>query len=396
MKKVLVIGAGFLQTYVIKRAKELGYYTYTVDGSASAPGFQYADEYAVINIVDQDACLSYAQGKQVDGVLTAATDYGVLTASHIAKMMNLSGINYDIARVIKNKYQVRKALFEAHADDTEQAYEVSCEEDVETVQTNVKLPVMVKPCDGSGSRGASKVECVEDFAPACREAMNCSLTHRAVVESFIVGREYGAESFVYDGKVYVMAVMQKWMTETPHYAELGHSIPSCLDAKTEQHIKECVENAIRALGINFGSVNMDLLLSEDGSVHIIDIGARMGGNLIGSNIIPAGTGIDYIGNMLRAAVGDEVNMKPIHEPRYVVTRLLALTPGTVKALPNFEQIEKDLNVEIHHHLNIGDEVHEYHTNLDGCGYVVSAADEYDIALKNAVAALERIDKEIVR
>ena len=54
-KKVLVIGAGFLQTYVIKRAKELGYYTYAVDGSASASGFQYADEYAVINIVDQNS-----------------------------------------------------------------------------------------------------------------------------------------------------------------------------------------------------------------------------------------------------------------------------------------------------------------------------------------------------
>lgn len=396
MKKVLVIGAGFLQTYVIKRAKELGYYTYAVDGSASAPGFQYADEYAVINIVDQDACLAYAQEKQVNGVLTAATDYGVLTTSHIAKMMNLPGINYDVAKVIKNKYQVRKALFEAHADDTEQAYEVSSEEDIESVQGNVKYPVMVKPCDGSGSRGASKVDCIEDFASACREAMNCSLTHKAVVESFIVGKEYGAESFVYDGKVYVMAVMQKWMTEAPYYAELGHSIPSCLDAKTEQHIKECVERAIRALGINFGSVNMDLLLSEDRSVHIIDIGARMGGNLIGSNIIPVGTGIDYIGNMLRAAVVDEVDMNPMNEPRCVVTRLLALTPGTVKGLPDFEQIEKDLNVEIHHHLSMDDEIREYHTNLDGCGYVVAVSDDYEVALQNAVTALERIDKEIVR
>ena len=125
-------------------------------------------------------------------------------------------------------------------------------------------------------------------------------------------------------------------------------------------------------------------------------GARMGGNLIGSNIIPVGTGIDYTGNMLRAAVGDEVNMKPIHEPRCVVTRLLALTPGTVKKLPNFEQIEKDLNVEIYHHLKIGDEIREYHTNLDGCGYVVAVSDDYEVALKNVVAALEKIDKEIVR
>lgn len=395
-KKILVIGAGFLQTYVIERAKELGYHTYAVDGSASAPGLQFADEYAVINIVDQEACLAYAREKQIDGVLTAATDYGVLTASHIAKEMNLPGIDYNVAKVIKNKYQVRKALFEAHADDTEQAYEVTSEQDILAVHDKVKFPVMVKPCDGSGSRGASRVEHIGEFADACKEAMSCSLTQKAIVETFIVGREYGAESFVYDSKVTVLAVMQKWMTEAPYYAELGHSIPSCVDEKTEQHIKECVEKAIRALNINFGSVNMDLLLSEDGTVHIIDIGVRMGGNLIGSNIIPAGTGIDYIGVMLSAAVGDEVTITPKSERKCVVTRLLALTPGIVKELPDFVKIETELNVEVHHHLNINDEIHEYHTNLDGCGYVIAVAEDYDVALKNSIAALERIDKEIVR
>lgn len=396
MKKILIIGAGFLQTYVIKRSKELGYYTYAVDGSADAPGFQFADEYAVINIVDEKACLSYAMGKQIDGVLTAATDYGVLTASYIAQQMKLSGIDYSVAKVIKNKYRVRKTLFEAHADDTEQAYEISDEQDILPIQDKIKLPVMVKPCDGSGSRGASKVGHLEDFTDACRVAMNSSLNHKAVVESFVFGKEYGAESFVYNGRVTVLAVMRKWMTEAPYYAELGHSVPSCLDEKTERRIKECVVKTIRALNINFGSVNMDLLLSEDGTVHIVDIGARMGGNLIGSNIIPAGTGIDYIGAMLCAAAGDAVTLTPQGVPKCVVTRLLALTPGVVHELPDFEQIEKDTNVQIHHHLSIGDEICEYHTNLDGCGYIVAVSDDYDIALCNAETALKRIDKEIVR
>ena len=36
---------------------------------------------------------------------------------------------------------------------------------------------------------------------------------------------------------------------------------------------------------------MDLLVTDDEKIHIVDIGARMGGNLIGSHIIPYGTGI---------------------------------------------------------------------------------------------------------
>ena len=33
---------------------------------------------------------------------------------------------------------------------------------------------------------------------------------------------------------------------------------------------------------------MDVLVTHDGKVCIIDVGARMGGNLIGSHIIPIG------------------------------------------------------------------------------------------------------------
>lgn len=385
-----------MQTYVIKHAKKLGYYTLAVDGSESAPGFKYADEYAHINIIDKEACLTYAKDKKIDGVLTAATDYGVLTASYISEKMHLHGIDYAVAQTIKNKYSIRKALLQAHADDTEQAHEVTCDEDIENVKAEIKFPVMVKPCDGSGSRGANRVDRVEDFAEACHIAMGCSLVHKALVESFIVGKEYGVESFVYDGKIYVLAVMQKWMTKAPYYAELGHSIPCCLNPETEQHIRECVEKAIKALNINFGSVNMDLLLGEDGSAHIIDIGARMGGNLIGSNIIPVGMGIDYMGAMIKAAVGDKVDLSPQSEPKCIVTRLLALTPGVIEALPNFNKIEKDIGVEIHHHLSVGDQIREYHTNLDGCGYVVSVADDYETALKNAELGLSRIDREIIR
>ena len=220
MKKVLVIGAGFLQRYVIRRAKELGYYTLAVDGNPNAVGFLDADEFAAINIVDQEAVCAYAREKQVDGVLTAATDYGVLSAAFTAQKLGLPGINYAAAKRIKNKYEVRKCLYEAGADDTGLSHEVSEETDLAKLANIVKYPVMVKPCDGSGSRGAAKVEKPADFATACKEAMACSLTRRATVEPFIDGCEYGVESYVHHGKIHVMAIMKK----TDLFSTVGVSV----------------------------------------------------------------------------------------------------------------------------------------------------------------------------
>lgn len=396
MKKVLIIGAGFLQSFVIKKAKQLGYFTIAVDANPNAEGFKYCDEYAVINIVDETACCEFAGSRNIDGVLTAATDYGVLTASHIAEKLNLPGLKYETAKVIKNKYLVRKKLYETGADDTERCYEISDISVLSNIKERISFPVMVKPCDGSGSRGASKVNFAEDLETACVVAMSNSLTHKAIIEPFINGKEYGVESFCYNGEKIILGIMEKKMTKPPYYAELGHAIPSGLSAETEEKVKNCVKKAMEALDINFGSVNMDLLLTEDNNVHIVDIGARMGGNLIGSHIIPYGTGICYIENMIRAAVGDCVDFSPIMRKTCVATRILALTPGRIEELPDFEKIEEECSVEIEHHLKVGDTINEYRTNLDGCGYVIAAGNEKEKTLSDAENVKYMIDKGIKR
>src|SRR5699024_1711275 len=153
MKRILIIGAGFLQDFVIRKARQMGYYTLAVDGDPSAPGLSHADKSAVINIVDEDACLKFAMDEEIDGVLTAATDYGVLTAAYIAEQLGIPGLNYESAKLIKNKFLVRKKLYENHVDDTKQTYEVTDSTDINALSRILSYPVMVKPCDGSGSRG---------------------------------------------------------------------------------------------------------------------------------------------------------------------------------------------------------------------------------------------------
>ena len=395
IKKVLIIGAGFLQSFVIRKAHDMGYYTLTVDADPNAIGFKYADKYAVINIVDEKTCLEFAKQEHIDGVLTAATDYGELTASYIAQELGLPGLKYNVAQIIKNKYLTRKCLFENKVDDTEKAYEVDEDTNIDVLSMLVNYPVMVKPCDGSGSRGASRVDNQDDFKEACKLAMNSSITHRATVEQFIFGKEYGAESLVIDGEPHVLAIMRKWMTEPPYYAELGHAIPSDLSEQIENKAKECVCKALKCLGVNSGPVNMDMLITPNGSVHIVDVGARMGGNLIGSHIIKAGTGIDYMAAMIQNAVGDSVNLT-ISKSKAVATKLLALKPGKIEELPNFNELEDKYGVVIEHHMSVGDDIHEYHTNLDGCGYIVAVSDDIDQAVNKAKLVLKKIDSSIVR
>ena len=394
MKKILIIGAGFLQDFVICKAKEMGYETLAVDLDPNAIGFTHADKYKVIDIVDERACLKYAQEENVDGVLTAATDYGVLTSSFIAEKMGLRGIPYSVAKLIKNKYLIRKCLYENHVDDTAKCYEVDCNTNIEELISKLTFPVMVKPSDGSGSRGTTRVNQPEKFMDACHKALVCSLIERAEIEPFISGVEYGAESLVIDGQVHVMSIMKKNMTLPPYFAELGHAIPSELSPKLEDKAVQCVKNAIKALGITCGSVNIDMLISEDGKIFIIDVGARMGGNMIGPCIIPYGTGLNYLENMIRNAVGDPIVwIQDSHEA--VASRLLAFNKsGVVKNIPDFHVLEEDFDVEIYHHLHVGDFINEYHTNIDGCGYIIAKRSSVKEAESVCAEVLNEIGRQI--
>lgn len=394
MKKILIIGAGFLQSFIVRKAKEMGYYTIAIDKNPASVGFSYADEYGVIDIVDKESCLEFAKEKSIDGVITAATDYGVLSVAYIAQEMNLPGIDYEVAEIIKNKFLVRCKLSESIPSSVLQYYEVDALNEIEKIGESIRYPVMIKPSDGSGSRAAKRVNGISEFKSACSESIKASLIGRAFIEDFVEGKEYGVESFVYNGDVHVLAVMGKHMTNPPDYSELGHFMPSQLDI--EYNVKDVVSKSIKTLGINYGAVNMDILITKDGKVCIIDVGARMGGNLIGSHIVPIGTGIDYMGNLIRASVNDSIDLKPKCAATNIATRILALDPGKVLALPDFEQIKRKCKVDIYHNIKVGDIIHEYHNNLDGCGYVVAIANDIKDAEERAEKAKQLINNGIVR
>lgn len=390
MKRVLIIGAGFLQSFVIKKAKAMGYYTLAVDADPDAVGFAYADEYGIVDIVDEEACLEFAKEHQIDGVLTAATEYGVLTAAYIAKEMKLPGLDYESAKKVKNKYLVRKCFIENHIDDSDdQAYLVDSHANIITLAGKLHYPVMVKPCDGSGSRAARRVDNPGDLQDACISAMKNAMTRCAIIETFSPGQEYGAESLVLNGEIHVLAIMKKWMTKHPFYAELGHAIPCGLPASIEAKATKCVKEAIKALGINFGAVNTDMLITADGEIHIVDIGSRMGGNMIGPCIIPYGTGIDYMGAVIRAAVSDNVDFT-VCPHGAVATKLLAFHDGVVKRLPDIEKLQREYDVEIYHHMKLEDTVHAYQTNHDGQGYIVAKAATVEKAEQTAKEVLDYI------
>ena len=122
----------------------------------------------------------------------------------------------------------------------------------------------------------------------------------------------------------------------------------------------------------------------------------MGGNLIGSHIISKATGYDYLGNLIKASVNDDIDIPNCKVVNSVATKILALQHGMIVGLPDFSNIMNTYNVDIFFNKGVGEVIREYHNNLDGCGYVLSVGKSLVEVENNAMKAKDAINRGISR
>jgi len=171
--RLLVIGAGFLQSPVLKRAREMGLVVIAVDRDPQAPGFAWASQRAVLDIKDREGCLKIAREEGVEGVVSVCTDHAVRTVAFVTDSLGLPGLSPMAARSCTSKALMREALARGgvggiqfgRADSLEQA---------EKVAASLGLPCMVKPVDSVGSRGVTKVNSMGDLPAAFAAASKAS------------------------------------------------------------------------------------------------------------------------------------------------------------------------------------------------------------------------------
>jgi hypothetical protein len=89
-----------------------------------------------------------------------------------------------------------------------------------------------------------------------------------------------------------------------------------------QKVHETMSAALDALKITDGASHGEFKITPNGKVRIIEIGSRMGGDCIGSDLVPLSTGYDFMEMVVDVACGKEPKIVPKHEPRQAQIRFL--------------------------------------------------------------------------
>lgn len=318
MKKMAIIGASYLQVPLIEKCKSMGIETHVFAWAANDVGEKIADFFYPISIIEKEAILLKCKEIGIDGICSIASDLAVVTVNYVAEKLNLVGNGSENTILSTNKHNMRKA-FEKSGDPSPKSIMVHSMEDI---RTELTYPVIVKPLDRSGSRGVFKVYEKGELETAIGAAEEQGFIKNALVEEFVEGREYSVECISYKGVHYFLAMTLKYTTGSPHFIETGHIEPAPVSAEMKEQVQKIIFHALDSLQIKFGASHSEVKIDQEGKVQIIEIGARMGGDFIGSTLVEHSTGIDFVKAVVQTALGQEPDLTPGMEQGAVGIRFI--------------------------------------------------------------------------
>ena len=371
----MVLAAGLLQVPVIRKAREMGYYVIAVDDDAEAPGMKLANKAIVPGgLMNEEKMVAIAREELVDGVIHPCSEVAMNVMGRINDELHLNGVSREAALRATNKHLMREA-FEAYGAPSPKSY---CTESIEEgyrLFQSIGGKGILKPSRNSGSRGVAEIEPglpFEEFAALFERSKEESRDASVMIEQFVEGPEFSVEIIVWDGQVNVLQVTDKKTTEAPYFVELGHSQPSFFADSIVDAVKQAAVKGVRALRVNNCACHAEVKV-QAGQAYIMEIGARLGGDFISTELTHLSTGIDMVGAAIDVALGIEPCLEPVAEPHGVAIRYFTPKPGKVVSISNTEVLNRPDVYDAEIYVKPGDEVREVKSSLDRSGHVIVTA-----------------------
>lgn len=336
-KKFAIIGANEFQNRLILKAKEMGFETHVFAWQAGDVGEYTADCFYPISITDKEEILEQCRKIQPEGVVSIGSDLAVHAVCYVAEALGLTTNSSADMLACTNKFEMRRRFRDARLD-TPQFIKVAEGEAPEL--SGLRFPVIVKPTDRSGSRGITKVHGEDALPSALETAWENSFERAAIVEEYIEGEEYSLETISYAGNHRLLAVTKKFTTGAPHFIETGHQQPSGLPEEWIQRAEKLIFRALDALHIQYGASHSEVRINDRGEIRIIEIGARMGGDCIGSDLVQISTGYDYVRMVIDIACGKTPDLTPVSEPKLADIRFI-FTQADIQRLQEIQRNEPE-------------------------------------------------------
>ncbi len=307
---VLVVGCGFPQLSLIRRARALGLHVVGLDGSPAAPGVADCTDFERVSTADADAIVAVIEQRGIQAVATTGSELALKTTAEAAARTGLPfAATPETVRRCQEKDAMR-AAYEAGGVAAVPFASCGTLGEAEAFASRNSFPFVVKPVRGWGQRGVARVDTLDELAEAVADA----LAHGAraglaqvIVEQWIEGGEYSVTGWIERGELTAYAVTEriKIPGKKPLGVMLAEASPSGLNAAAEALVVHEAKKGARALGLTRGPCYSQVAFDVAGRrAYLFETAARMGGGF-DADVARIVSGVDLYDRILGIALGDE-------------------------------------------------------------------------------------------
>ena len=345
-KKLLIIGGDSFSVDIVKTAQSMGIYTIVTDwyDTKRSPAKLVADEFWNTSIEDYDLLTKQIKEHHVDGILTGFTDSYLLAYQQLCEINNFPSYG------TKEQFEIltNKALYKEWC----KRFNVPTIQQYSASDTDIQFPIIIKPVDGSGSRGLHICHNQEELQDAIAASKKSSKQGEVIIERYMTGREVTIFWTFVDGKYYLSAIGNRHVKQNQGEnvipLPVGYTFPSVVIPKYQSEVEDHAKQMFSELGIRNGMMFMQCKV-EDGTCYVYDIGYRLTGSMeykilevvSGYNPLKMLINFALTGEMTNEDISTKVNPATM-SPCYNVSCLCA--PGTIAEITGCDTLMQEEGV----------------------------------------------------
>ena len=333
----IVVGGVVNHRILIKKLKDRGYYTILVDYLPNPPAKDIADEHVQISTFDIDAIRRLAIERNCSLIINACVDQVNVGIMKVAEDLGLPHpYSYETALAIADKQQMKSIMVKGGVLTTPFLCVTSPEE---VNQIQLKYPLFVKPSDGYGSNGVSKVWNEEEAKAAVKKAISVSRTGKVIVEEEAKGFEHSVYCFPQDGKANVLLIARKYTDNESSdgvVKSFGTIAPAQLSQEALRKINETADRLVVAFGLDNVPMFLQVMVRGD-EVNVIEFSARMAGGT-SCRTIKIATGFDLFDATINAFLRVKNSIQYHYPDQLISISVIYAEPCIFDHLSGYEQL----------------------------------------------------------
>ncbi|MDT3728376.1 ATP-grasp domain-containing protein [Streptomyces sp. DSM 41972] len=348
-----------------------------------------ADAVTLLDTLDVESVTAAAGDIHVTqpfDVAISMSDACVEAVAVVNERLGLIANSPRTARTVNDKALMREVLRDSGVASVAAA-RVTTEEQAKQFPAEAGYPFILKPVDGSGSRGVTLVPDAESLADAVAHTVG-SASGTWIAEEYLRGPEFSVETFSAGGEHHLLAVTEKF--KGANFVEVGHLVPARIASETVRALADEAVACLDAVGLLEGPAHTELILTDKGP-RVVETHARPGGDGI-VELVRLATGLDAQQLTFDWLAGRPLDLDVArHEIRAAATWFLTPHPGTVADVGGLrEALTEEGVTEAYLAVAPGDVIGELRSSSDRAGAVIAAADTPDAALDRARVAAGRL------